>query len=282
MPLNEKDLAQYFIDGFIPKQDEKPKLVRGEAEGDDDDIYVYDEEEGAEEEEKVHYDKDEILILLAAYDSEHFDEYKKVFTDNDIKIIAVSGEDQFLNFSRILPVNGVVVELTNEKQSPEIRNLLSELKKTFPFLQAKFNPMTNSVDFFNKNLEAKTLDDFIDNKCRRFAARTLRSNMRRAISLNVEISPHKEFLHVERSVTLDISANGLFILATSPIWHEAKKCFVCIKEFNSESFIECDIARIVRWGEKPFHNPGIGAQIASIHESLQDDFNMLLEKWRLI
>ena len=278
MSLNEKDLYKYFIDPLPAqeRQTDNVNLVRGTCEMADEDVFEYDYED---EEEEVIQNREEILVLLAAYESEYLEEYKRVFAENGIRIIAVSSEEEFLSFSRIFPVNGIAVDFSSVKPSDETKNLLAELEKNYPFIRIKFNVKTNNIDCSHG---FKTLDDFIENKCLKFAARTLRSNKRRPISLNVEISPEKEFVRVERSVTFDISESGLFIFAIAPMWSNAKKCFISIKEFKSETLVECDIVRQIRWGEKPFKAPGIGVKITSIREALQEDFNMLLEKWRLV
>jgi len=277
MPINEKDLSQYFVDNFYSrkKPEEKTNLFRGTAEMplNEEDIFEYDEEEAS-------CTRAEVLILLAAYDSPHLEDYKKIFTQNGIRVLAVSSDDEFMCFARIFPINGAVADFPQKVQSEEIKSLLSELERNHPFAEIKYNPIKNSIDLFSPDKTVKTLDDFIEKKCQKFAARILRSTQRRPISLNVEISPEKEFVRVERTVTLDISANGLFIIALSPIWENAEKCFIAVKEFNSEALIECDVVRRVRWGEKAFKCPGIGVKIASIRDIIQDDFNMLLEKWR--
>jgi hypothetical protein len=193
----------------------------------------------------------------------------------------VQSEEEFLNFSRIFPVNGVVTDSSSLEFSDEAQNLLAELELNYPSLQIKFNYQENRVDIVNFDNDIQTFEDFIKKKCQHFEARTLRAEQRIPISLNVEISPEKQFLRVERSVTIDISSKGLFVLAVHPMWNEAKKCFVAIKEFNTESLVECNIVRQIKWGEKSFKTPGLGLQIVSIHETLQDGFNMLLEKWRL-
>jgi len=244
MSLNEKDLSDYLANFDGASKTPQKKAI---------------------------YNREEILILLVAYESEYFDEYKTLFAKDGVRIIAVSSEKEFLNFSRIIPVNGIAVDFPPTKHSEEVNDLLDELEKNYPFLQIEYNPCINTI--YN-------LEDFIEEKCQNFTARTIRSAKRIPISLNVEISPEKEFIRVEKSVTLDISESGLFVLATEQMWENTKKCFVSIKEFNSSSLIECDIVRQIRWGEKPFRNPGIGLKIESIHESLRDDFYMLLKKWQ--
>jgi hypothetical protein len=281
MPIkDEKDLLKCFINNNPPHENknEKINLVRGAGEMPPD--FEFD---GYEDEKNVNINKEEILIMLVAWKSEHFEEYKKFFAEYGVRIIAVSSEEEFLSFVRILPVNGVVADLTsgNENYSEKTLSLIKELELNYPFLRMKFNSLTNTVEYIHADTSVQSLEDFIDKKAKRFTARTLRSNKRIPISLNVEISPEKEFVRVERSITCDVSGSGLFILAMSPMWDNAKKCFISIKEFHSESLVECNVVRQIRWGEKPFKNPGIGVEISTIHESLQDDFNMLLEKWRL-
>jgi hypothetical protein len=278
MTEKNEDLSQYFIDSAsADNEDQKHFRVHGCGE-----VSPEEDDDDYELELNADLNKEEILVMLAAWECEHLETYKKFFAVYGVRIISVENEEEFLGFARVFPINGVVADHSSFSTcSEDTKNLLVELESHYPFLRTGYNPETNTFECFYYDHSIKTIEDFIEEKCRHFSARTLRSNSRHPISLNVEISPEKEFLRVEKTVTLDISSNGLFVLAMSPMWEGKQKCYISIKEFNSESLIECNVMRQVKWGEKSFKNPGIGVQIVSIHESLQEDFQMLLEKWRL-
>jgi hypothetical protein len=277
--MKENDLLKYFIDSGTKNIEndtdtdaetfEKTQLIRN----------IVKQREPVDE---VRQNKEEILILLAVFNSGLLKIYKDFFTSYGVRVCTVSSEEEFLGFARIFPINGVVADSQSVvNYGDEANKLFSELESTYPFLRTKYNPETNAFDCFYRDNSVRNIEDFIERKCMRFHSRPLRSSQRHAISLNVEISPEKEFLRVERTVTIDISSTGLFVLATSPIWDDAKKCFISVKEFRTESLIECNIRRRIKWGEKPFAVPGLGLEIVTIHEVLQDDFQMLVEKWRL-
>ena len=270
MSVNENDLLKYFVDSApIENNTKKEQLIRAISKNTEDD-------------DENLQNKEEILILLAVWGSNYLKNYKDFFTNYGVRVVSVASEEEFLSFARIFPINGVVADSQSiVNYSDETNKLFRELESNYPFLRTKFNKLNNSFDCLYSDNSVKTIEDFIEKKCMRFISRPLRSSERHAISLNVEISPEKEFLRVERTVTIDISSTGLFVFATSPIWDDAKKCFISIKEFRSESLIECNIARRIKWGERPFRIPGLGLEIVSIHEVLQDDFQMLIEKWRL-
>ncbi|MBN1766380.1 MAG: PilZ domain-containing protein, partial [Sedimentisphaerales bacterium] len=108
------------------------------------------------------------------------------------------------------------------------------------------------------------LSFFINQQCRIFKPKQLRSASRLNINFNVMLSREK-FMHrnnVERAVTIDISSGGCFIYADSN-WCGVKEVWFVIKEIGDHTPILGEIKRYQPWGTKMGY-PGLGVLFTQI------------------
>jgi hypothetical protein len=171
--------------------------------------------------------------------------------------------------------HGIFVDLqTKMKAIKTNKNQVYGLVENFPVCQLKINDHTGEIDCFHHSQKfGDTMLDFINNECRQFVPRMIRSDRRKEFHLNVVLYKHEDDIQPELSATINISKGGCFIFSTRQ-WEEGGDVWIRIKELTDNSLISGQIRHVARWGES-MRIPGIGVEFRGISASQLEEISNL-------
>ena len=158
---------------------------------------------------------------------------------------------------------------TKIKEQREDKELAYGILEQFPLVQLKYDEKTGSIGalYYGQSGESLTLEAFINEECRTFKARRIRSSVRKDINFNVIISKTNDFSDdgAERSITIDISRGGCFIYSTEK-WKISDSVMFVIKELADSRPVLGEVRWTKPWGEA-MQIPGIGVKFKDIGEN---------------
>lgn len=166
-----------------------------------------------------------------------------------------------------VPFNGVLIDVPTRMMAPKNeRPLINEILEMYPVIHMGWERDTETIQTLNHG-SIKGLEEFIEQKCRGFAARTLRSQMRKKAHLNILLNSRQDlrFEQVEKTVTMDISTGGCFIFSGEN-WENCSSAYLIAKELNDRTPIEGEVRWHLGWGNQ-MRIPGIGILFTKITES---------------
>jgi hypothetical protein len=177
--------------------------------------------------------------------------------------------------------NGIIVDLKTKLSVPRDQKMLAyDLLEHYPVLQSRVVPETGQLQTmpFGKTQRDVSLELFLTNECPNFQARKIRSALRQNIHFNIMITKAGNFDmgDVERTVTLNASRDGCFII-TSSKWQERTSVPFIIKELDIKIPIVGEICWQVKWGRE-MKVPGIGLRYEDIQSA---QYQELIEKYYL-
>ncbi|MCP5049050.1 MAG: hypothetical protein GY940_17905, partial [bacterium] len=136
----------------------------------------------------------------------------------------------------------------------------------------------------DKNLQDKELFDyFINDLCRHFIPRGIRTTKRRSMFLNVSLdfapepAGNAEPKSPVKANTVDVSEDGSFILGNMEV-RRGDTFRLVINELENQAPIECMVKWVLPWGETANHLPGFGASFGSLGESQKEELVTLLRR----
>ncbi|MDD2388627.1 MAG: PilZ domain-containing protein [Desulfobacterales bacterium] len=223
----------------------------------------------------------DIRVILAARPGEpteiYLDAIKKFGILIDIVHSIKALHDSLLETAH----NGILIDLPILIKSPITeKKFLSTIIDQFPIMQLNYDAVKNEIHslYYGKTKGDVSLDAFVRTECRSFPARKMRSALRKNVHLNVTVwyktSPPP--YDTEKTVTLDISKGGCFIITSTARQIDSDIEFV-IQELSEQSPISGRIRRIIPWGEG-MQLPGIGVEFIHIKEN---QLNELCDKFKL-
>ena len=221
----------------------------------------------------------ETRVMLISGDPVSRKGYQEALAKTGVIMDTVASFREFYYAVLAIPYNGVLVDVPTMIRIPkDEKDLVKEIMDLFPVIQLKFDPATGTIStFFSGQLNKScTLDDFINNECRRFLARTARKSERKTLHLNVMLGKEKfgRRSPFERTVTLNVSKGGCFIFSTVD-WGVGATAWFMIKELKDGTPIRGEVRWKVDWG-KAMQIPGIGVTFEEMNEIQRDHLNSLL------
>jgi Tfp pilus assembly protein PilZ len=217
----------------------------------------------------------DIRVLLIAQN----DSARKAYLSSLEKCaVRVFVSESFQDLSREIcshAYHGIFLDLqTKMKAIKANKNQVYGLVDNFPVCQLKLNDHTGEIDCFHHSQKfGDTMLDFINNECRNFVPRMIRSDRRKKLHLNVVLYKHQDEIQPEFSATINISKGGCFIFSTRQ-WEEGGEVWMQIKELTDHSLINGQIRHVARWGES-MQIPGIGVEFRSISASQIEEISNL-------
>lgn len=207
-------------------------------------------------------------IILASVDGAAKDAYVKILQNFDVQLDVVSSLNDLFKMIQTTPYNGMLIDLITKLKASRRENIIiDEILKQFPVVQLKYDRQTGNIRTLSLNQlkRSKTIDGFVLDDCRKFPARTARLKPRRKINFNVILSTDRQFAkpHLERSVTLDVSDTGCFVISSGNHWKLEHRVWVIFKELKNKAPMTCVIKRVIPWGEA-IQIPGIGLTFKKI------------------
>jgi hypothetical protein len=186
----------------------------------------------------------------------------------------------FLGLLRQRPYHGLLIDIPTQIKSPgKERDELGAVLGRFPTARLNWRPDTERVSVLVLGASTAgdyTLVDFIENQCRHFSNTPVRSASR--IDLHLNLLLYREFpseaAQAERTVTLDISWGGCFIL-TGTDWSLGDKAWVVLTELPGWRPIEVVVRWAQPWGQAR-RLPGIGCQFQDLNMDQAQEILSLL------
>ena len=220
-------------------------------------------------------------VALVATHKADIEVYLKHLVKHDVEIQVVASLKQLENFLSSEPYNGIIVDLKTKLSLPRgQKELAYELLEHYPVLQSRIIPNSNRLQImpFGKAQNDVSLETFLREECLGFAARKIRSSIRRKIHFNILLSRNGSFSmqDLERTITLNVSRDGCFIVTPSK-WPEHASVPFIIKELELKTPIVGEIRWSIPWGQG-MQVPGIGIKFEDIQPSQQQE---LVEKYDL-
>lgn len=182
-----------------------------------------------------------------------------------------------------LPFNGVVIDvLTAVRANPEEKHLLQEIAEAYPTLRVRWDAGAGMIRglVFGKSLAGDhPLRYFLEQLCRNHPPRTFRTSRRHAIHLNVLLSRDGGFRpdQSERSVTLDISLGGCFLVTFDDRWENQQHAWLQLLELSDPTPIEIIIRRVSPWGKNPTI-PGLGVEFLQLRPGQAEELRQRFQK----
>ncbi len=166
------------------------------------------------------------------------------------------------------PCSGLVLDvLDTARASQKERLFIQEVSEVYPTLLMRWNSGSKQIrglvfgEILNKQ---DPLGDFVARFCRPGRAHTYREDKRHTIHLNLHLSRDREFSphQVEKTVTLDLSPGGCFIVSSHD-WQHIGTAWIRLQELSAPSPIVVQICRYLPWGEQN-RIPGIGVKFLDL------------------
>ncbi|WP_225072118.1 PilZ domain-containing protein [Desulfuromonas sp. CSMB_57] len=181
------------------------------------------------------------------------------------------------------PFNGVVIDvLTAVRANPEEKLLLQEIAEAYPTLRVRWDAGAARIRglVFGKSLAGDhPLRYFLEHVCRNHPPRAFRASRRHAIHLNGLLSRDSEFPpdQLERTVTLDISLGGCFLVTFDDHWENQQHAWLQLLELSDPTPIKIIIRRVNPWGKKP-SIPGLGVEFLQLHPDQAEELRQRFQK----
>jgi Tfp pilus assembly protein PilZ len=217
----------------------------------------------------------DIRVLLIAQDENARQAYLSALEKCDVQVFV---SESYQDLSKEIckhSYHGIILDLqTKMKAINKNKNLAYSLVENFPVCQVKINDQTGDIHCFHHSQKiGDTMLDFINNECRNFVPRMIRSDTRKEIHFNVILYKYKDDIQPECSVTINISMGGCFIFSARE-WKVGDDLWIQIKELSDKELISGQIRHVSRWGES-MRIPGIGVEFRNISASQAEEISNL-------
>lgn len=123
----------------------------------------------------------------------------------------------------------------------------------------------------------KTLEEFFNQSCQSFTARSLRGTKRANKVLNALLNRdiNSSSSRMEKSVALNFSTDGCFLYSVSK-WRKGETLWVAFMELSDKTPIKSEVLWSVPWGVKS-QMPGIGLRFLSLSDEQADQIDELIQ-----
>ena len=208
-------------------------------------------------------------IALVCVDNEDRNVYQDALKLFDVSTETVSTFRELQSLLMETPHNGVMVDMKTKIRAPRSElKLAYEILRRYPVVQLSLDDETREIRTLSdgKSKHDTTLKAFIDNDCRPFKARAIRSSPRKPFHFNVLLSRAEEIdkTGVERTITFNVSLGGCFILSTQE-WAINKLILFQILDLEDRTPITAEVRWFKPWGLST-GIPGIGVQFKGIKD----------------
>lgn len=208
-----------------------------------------------------------IKLLLLSGEGKAKQAYLDMIRHFDIDVDTVSSITELYKTMINKPCNGVMIDLpTKIKASRDEKALVHEVLNKFPVIQLRWENKTGTIKtlYYGRVKSGGTIKDFINQECRSFNPRTIRSSVRKNINFNVMLTEGDNFKeeNIERTVTIDVSKGGCFIYSSKK-WEKHSDIWLIIKELEDHTPMRGRVMWGIAWGEA-MRMPGIGVMFREI------------------
>jgi len=178
--------------------------------------------------------------------------------------------------------NGILIDiLTLVRCSKGEKAIAYECINFYPVLRVKWEARQKEIKLspleqtFSPDTES-ALSFFIETRCKSFTARSLRSNDRKQVNLNLFYCTDASFpaQDTHRSFTVNVSLRGVF-LHTKRDFKEGERVWLRFIEFSDQSPIAATVRWSQRWGVTRCI-PGVGLMFEELTASQEKEIQRVL------
>lgn len=214
--------------------------------------------------------------------SDHSDFREKIDqhlrTNDMVELIKFNSVGDFIKWAKGQKINGVILDFKSLiKTNMAEKEFLNILEKKIVLARSNFNPNTKEIasqvngEFYQGTEFFKYfIDQILDPKI----SQHIRKHERFEKIWNVEIYNSQNQI-IEKSVTKNVAAEGLFIIS-SLAYDPSAKYKIKILELENTDLIEFEIKWAIPWGKSNNQLPGIGIEFINISEKYKNKINDLL------
>ncbi|MFH0784121.1 MAG: PilZ domain-containing protein [Pseudomonadota bacterium] len=172
--------------------------------------------------------------------------------------------------------HGLILDLpTKMKAIKANKREVYRLVEKFPTAHVRVDGSTDEIRCFYIGLrqDGNALFDFINDQCCNSKPQKIRAFVRVGASVPVLLYRHPQSKRPVRSITLDISSGGCFIVTTHH-WREGQEIFLRFPELSTITSVRAQIRTVVLWG-KGRQIPGIGVKFLDLSMAQIDQLSGL-------
>lgn len=158
---------------------------------------------------------------------------------------------------------------TKMKSSTSEKKVLDDISEGFPMMIVKTSQEPGYIQAFSYSdvKKVESIESFIQKECINAKPRIIKASERKNLIFNVIVSDNPKFTGpgLERTVTVNVSANGCFIFSVSerPI---DSSVWIIFREITDKTPIKAVVKEFLPWGQKR-RFPGFFVEFESIRES---------------
>lgn len=220
-----------------------------------------------------------VRVLLLVEDEKNQQRYLTELLQTEVECRPVSCVRDLHRALTEEPFQGIFLDVAaSARASVPERGLIHDILDEFPVLRLRWDEKeAQSRGLVYGTNERVTIGEFIERFCGPFAARTIRKKTRIELNLNAQISPTGEFSEdsLEKTVTLNVSHEGCFLLSQNNTWQNFDQAWIRIKELQDPSPIQIEVRWALPWGQS-MRLPGIGVKFIRISPDQQKQLLKLL------
>lgn len=222
----------------------------------------------------------DIQILIAARDPATGEVFRVTVEDLGAHCTVVGSlTDLYHEMSR-RPYHGLLLDMpvtvrATEAEKALVHDLLGRVPVLRVLWDVKHREVRSMLYDSNRPLP---LADFIREYCHPEAPVTVRRELRLPLHLNVLVAPDPERLSKspERSVTLNVSEGGCFILSSRD-WSSCDTLWIEPTDLSDPSPVELEICWRIPWGLS-LRLPGVGGRFTTISEAQKEQILGMLHR----
>ncbi len=221
-------------------------------------------------------------ILLVVKNDTARDAYVEILDKIGVAFDTVTSFAEASSKARNTPYNGLLVDvLTLIRSDQNEKSIALECMNFYPSTQIKWDAKCKTIHLLifsqpSCSEAESTLRMFIEERCKPFAARSLRVFSRKNIILNLlfSLDCHCSDEKASKTFSLDISQGGCFI-HTVQVLDNRQAVWLRILELSDQTPIKATVCWQRHWGLKR-QIPGIGVRFESISEAQKKEINLIL------
>ncbi len=218
-------------------------------------------------------------VLLLVNDNEICDAYTKEISMLGASCDAVSSIVDLETAIRNKLYNGILFDIVTKARTgtPDEKARVNHLMEMYPTARLKWNPKNDSVNtLLSVSYDGdRPLDYFINDQCKSFTPRLMRTYQRSMIHFNLTIGiPGSRAKEPDaRAVTVDISKGGCYINSLKD-YSDVSEVWLVFKELSDKTPIVSEVCWHIPWG-KSMKLPGFGVNFTQISDAQKAE----LEEW---
>jgi hypothetical protein len=212
-------------------------------------------------------------ILLVAQPGEACALYAAAIRRTGAEVDTVASIDTFFGAVTHFAYNGLVVDMaTKIKALNDHKDLVYSILERFSVIQVNRDRRSGRIRalLYGQHERTGDLEDLIRETCWHSPPRKLRSEERRALHYNVllSLSPHFDPETLIRTVTMDVSRQGCFLISSAR-FQVGANVWIRIVDLYDQTPIKCIVRHKRKWGEAMVI-PGIGVEFEAITDNQRD------------